>query len=402
MSPDVAASPPPKHADAVVIGGGCIGASIAFHLAVRGIGRVCLIEKEGLASAATGRSTGIIRVHYSHETMARMALRSLETFQHFDDVIGGEVGFQPCGWLLGVGSADAGALRMIVSMLRELGANTRELSPAELAEQEPGINLDGVAAVAFEPDCGYADPYLTTMAFAARARALGAAIVLSTTVTGIREDRGRVQGVETNQGYVAAPVVVNAAGDWAPALARLAGAELQVRTTSHPIYILRRAADDLSPRSIYTDFVNGVYFKPEPGPPLVLGLIGPPERAFSEPVSGFCQPWLDHEIIEDFARRSIGRFPSLAQAGYQGGYVATYDETPDQHFLLGALPPLEGMYVAAGFSGHGFKHCPVVGAMLAELIDTGACREFDIRMFRPTRFDEGDFVRGRYVYSAAA
>jgi len=402
MSAGATTSPACSYADAIVVGGGCIGASITYHLAARGIGRVCLIEKDGLAAGATGRSTGIIRVHYSHETVARMAVRSLETFRHFDDAIGGEVGFTSCGWFLGVGPADVSALRSIVGMLRGLGANTRELTALELEELEPGIDASGIAAVAYEPESGYADPYLTTTAFVRRARELGATVMLGTTVTGVRTRHGRVEGVETTQGYVAAPIVVNATGDWAPSLARLAGAELRVRITRHPICVLRRPPGVQVPQAVYTDFVNGVYFKPEPGLPLVLGLIGPPPSAVTASDPGFHQPWLDHETIAEFARRGIGRFPALAQAGHQRGYFATYDETPDQHFLLGAMPPVEGMYVAAGLSGHGFKHCPVIGAMLAELICTGTCKEFDVHMFRPTRFDEGDYIRGKYVYSAAA
>ncbi len=402
MLAGVPAFPACRSADAIVIGGGCIGASITYHLAARGIRRVSLIEKDGLATGATGRSTGIIRVHYSHETVARMAIRSLETFRHFDDVIGGDVGFTPCGWLLGVGRADVGALRSIVAMLRGLGASTRELTGSELEELEPGIDAAGIAAVAYEPESGYADPYLTTIAFVRRARELGATIMLGTTVTGLRIRNDHVEGVETTQGYVAAPIVVNAAGDWAPALARLAGTDLRVRITRHPICVLRRPPGVQVPRAVYTDFINGVYFKPEPGPPLVLGLIGPPQTAASELDPGFYQPRLDHETIAEFAQRATGRFPALAQAGHQGGYMATYDETPDQHFLLGAMPPIEGMYVAAGFSGHGFKHCPVIGAMLAELITTGACKEFDWHMFRPTRFVEGEYILGKYVYSAAA
>jgi len=199
-------------ADFVVVGGGCMGTSIAMHLARRKVGRVVLLERRTLGSGATGKSTANIRQHYPHPTLARMARNSLKRFQNFAELYGGDAGFVPCGYTNGVGPQDRPALEGIVAMNRSVGVNAHILEPDDLRRLFPGMDLRGVAAGAYEPDAGYADPAVTTMAFGAVARDAGASVREGVEVTGCRTASDRVVGVRTPAGEIAAGAVVLATG----------------------------------------------------------------------------------------------------------------------------------------------------------------------------------------------
>lgn len=210
-------------ADAVVIGGGVIGTSIAMHLALRGAGRVILLERGHLAGGASGLSGAMVREHYLHPVLVRMAMESSAVFQNFADAVGGDAGFRRTGRLLLFPEHDSAAVRANVEMNRNLGVNIDILSPPEAVDMIPNLDPTGIDICAYEPEAGYADPVATTYAYANRARAHGAQIITETTVTGLTVSRGRITGVETASGAVATPTVVVAPGSLTNRLAGLGG-----------------------------------------------------------------------------------------------------------------------------------------------------------------------------------
>ncbi|HEU5394753.1 MAG TPA: FAD-binding oxidoreductase, partial [Candidatus Methylomirabilis sp.] len=343
-------------ADVVVVGGGCIGASIVYHLARQGVRRALLLEKNQLASGSTGRSSAIIRQHYPFPAVARMARKSLGVFERFGEIIGGECGFVRTGYVAAVGPADADALAANVRMLQGVGIQTQLLTPRELQTLIPELEVGDLGRAAYEPDSGYADPHATTTAFAARARALGAEILQGITVRRIRQAAGRVTGVTTDAGEVGAPAVILATNAWTLALARSAGIEIPIRPLLHEVAILVRPAASRAGHPAMADFVQGAYFRPEGEDMTLVGDIPHDPTAVVDPDG--CPDRARPEAMARFARVASGRFPALAGAGYKRAYAAFYDVSPDNQLILDRLPGLEGGYLACGFSGRGFKPCP--------------------------------------------
>lgn len=384
-------------ADAVVIGGGCTGASIAFHLAERGVGRVVLLEKDALASGPTGRSTAIVRQHYSNEVTARMALESLRVFRQWGDRVGGTCGFVRTGFLVGVPEADRPALEGNVALQRAVGIDVRLVGVDDLRRLEPQLFTDDLAVAAYEPEAGYCDPVSTTTSLAEAARRRGARVVQGRAVTGIRRERGRVAAVETDAGPIATPVVVNAAGAWAHRVAALVGVELPIAPSRHPVCAFRRPADFGPAPMIYADFVHQFYMRPETGELCLVGSIDPADAAHLADPDGYNQG-VNLETITDFGTRAARRYPALERGVSRGGWAGIYDVTPDWHPVLDAVEAVPGCFVAAGFSGHGFKLCPAVGALMAGLIVEGR-RDGRVEFFRADRFRAGRLIRGKYEYS---
>jgi glycine/D-amino acid oxidase-like deaminating enzyme len=388
----------PPTAEAVVVGGGSTGASVAYHLARRGVA-VVLLERRFLASGPTGRSSAIVRQHYAYPVTARMAKLALDVFQRFDEVIGGACGFTRTGYLALVGPDDREALAGNVAMQAAVGVRTRIVGPAEIRQLVPQMAVDDLAAAAHEPDAGYADPAGTTAALARRARELGARIVEGTPVRRIVVAGGAVTGVETSGGSVATQTVVVAAGGWTPRLLAPLGVEVPITNTLHQIGVFERPADFGPPHPVCGDFVNQVYFRPEQGG---LTLVGSTKHTHDEVVDpdsylAAAEPgWL-----REFAERSVQRFPRLEAARSRGGWAGFYDTTPDFQFILDHAPGVAGLFVAAGFSGHGFKHSPILGDLVADLVLGTAPSDplIDLSFFALSRFAAGRLHRPRHAYA---
>ncbi len=390
-----------KTADAVIVGGGVMGTSIAYHLTQRGVRRVVLLEKNYLGSGSSGKSGAIIRTHYSTEITARMALKSLHTFTHFADLIGGHAGFVQTGMVIVAPAADAASLRHKVDVLTELGINNRLLSVEELRDLQPDLYTDDLNVAAYEPESGYADPAGTTFAFATAARAGGATIYQGTEVTGIQVAGGKIQGVQTAKGDISSPIIICAAGPWAKRVSTMVGLELPLRVTRHQILTIRRQAETDVRHPVYADFVHATYFRPEGDN---LTLVGSLEDA-EEP--GEVEPdhyneKVDFAFIESYSDRLCKRLPVMQGSFSQGGWAGLYTETPDAHPILDRFDDPQGFYVAVGFSGHGFKLSPTIGDMMAEFVTTGGSEEFDITRFRASRFAEGDLIGSNFGFSVLA
>lgn len=382
--------------DTVVIGGGIMGAATALELARRGV-RVAVVEKGALAAGSTGRSSAIVRQHYSNEVTARMARWGLDVFRDFGERVGGACGFVNAGFLVLVPAADEEGLRANVALQRNVGVRTEVISPEDVRDLLPGVDDTDLVAAAYEPDAGYADPHGTTTGLADAAKRLGATFFLGTEVTGVRFRSGRVVGVDTAAGPLDAAAVVNCAGPWGARVAALAGLDVPVRSCRAQVAVFGRPPHYRGPHPVVLDFAHASYFRPETGDLMLVGLIDPAEA--DDVVDPDEYP--DH-TVEGFdamvGERWVRRCPPMEAAELRRGYAGLYGVTPDWHPFIDEVPAGSGHVLCTGFSGHGFKLAPAVGLLTAQLV-TGEDPAFDPRMFRLSRYEEGEAVRGRYEYS---
>lgn len=382
--------------DAVLVGGGIMGCATAFELSRRGV-HVAVVEKGALASGSTGRSSAIVRQHYSNEVTARMARWGLDVFRDFEERVGGESGFVNAGFLVLVPAEDGEGLRENVALQRSVGIDTRVVSPEEIRELLPGAAASDLVAAAWEPSAGYADPHTTTSGFAAGAKREGARLFLNREVTGIRFAGGRVSGVDTSAGPMAAPSVVNCAGPWGARVAAMAELEVPVASCRAQVAVFGRPEGERGPHPVVLDFAHASYFRPETGDLMLVGLIDPSEA--DDVVDPDRYPEHTDDAFDlDVGARWIQRCPSMESAVRRRGYAGLYAITPDWHPIIDEAPAGSGHFLCTGFSGHGFKLGPAVGRLMAQLV-TGESPTFDPRMFRLARWAEGDPVRGKYEYS---
>jgi glycine/D-amino acid oxidase-like deaminating enzyme len=376
-----------RRPDVAVVGGGSTGTSIAFHLAARGLS-VELHERGTLASGPTGRSTAIVRQYYSHPLLVRMAVHGLGVFAHFDEAVGGTCGFARTGVLWAADEAGRPTLERNVRTALDEGADLELLSPDALAEVDPRITTDGIAVLCHEPTGGVCDPYLAAASYAEAAQRRGARVLEGSAVRAL--------------GDLAAGVVVVAAGPWSPGLLAPLGYELPIRPARAEVGRWRLppgfgpslpALADLSELDFY--FKAG-----EPGF-IEVGTLDPSHAG--RPIDpDACPEGAEAETLDGFRRALERRLPSAAGGHWRGAWSGVYDVTPDWHPAIGPVPGSDRVYVAAGFSGHGFKLAPAVGVALAELVCDGASRGFDLAPLDPGRFARGELLDPVYGHSVVA
>ena len=377
-------------ADVVIVGGGCMGCSVAWHLAQRGITNVVLIEREAqLAAGSTGKNAGGVRHQFSHAANIELSIESIAMIANFEAVVGTPVDFHQDGYLFLLSrTADVAAFLKNVELQKAHGVDVRWLSPKEAAALAPGLDVAGVKGATYCAADGVADPNGVTMGFARGAQARGIEIVRDTEVTGIRLEGNRVAEVRTSRGNVATPVVVNAAGPWAKSIGRLLGVDVPVEPERRHIFIASPPAggswDDppnagTVPRSklLVIDFETTFYFHREGGG-LLFGMGDPDER-----------PGFDITVRWDFLPKVIDvamrRLPALADAAVSHAWAGLYEMTPDHNPIIGPSGDVDGFFTIAGFSGHGFQHAPAAGRILADLI-AGRDPKFDLSAFAVDRF----------------
>lgn len=385
-------------ADVLIVGGGCIGASTAYHLARAGGVEVTLLERHGIGSGTTGASSAIVRQHYSIPTLALMAQRSLRVFQHFAEVVGGEVGFRQTGLLIGARAEDLAGLQESVAMQRSLGIETAMIDRQALHALEPRMVADDLMGACYEPEAGYADPVATTMAYARAARAAGAKLHTNTAVQELLVEDGAARGVRLADGtQLRAGTVIVAANIWSVPLLRAVGIDLPVRGTRHPCMLLQQPPDFGPQHAIVFDFTNGLYLKPEGASLTLAGTLDEAEADPADP--DHFQTIPSHDEAERFATRAARRFPALEYATLQSGYAGIYDVSEDWQPIIGPIPEIAGLYGALGFSGHGFKLCPVVGELVAAMVLGRETPGIDRDLFRADRFARGTLAPSRYAYN---
>jgi glycine/D-amino acid oxidase-like deaminating enzyme len=382
-------------ADVVILGAGVTGASIAFHLARRGAGRVVVLDKGELAHGGSGRSSALVRMHYSFPPEVQLARKSLEYFEHWPEIVGRPGDFRKTGFVRIVPEAERGRLEANVAMQRALGVDARVVTAGELREIAPAWRFDDGAAAAWEPGSGYGDGAGVAGDFLARAREMGVVFRPRTAVSAIRVEQGRVRGVEVDGGALDAPVVAAATGPWTRPLLAAAGVPLPIEPEYHEVAILKNPPGlaTIGPAGI--DSPCAVYYRAEPGGrTLVGGFYG---RRGADP-DDFPQT-ASTDGLESLAAAAARRIPALEDAGLARGITGIYDMSPDARPLLGEVPQASGLFVAAGFSGMGFKLSPAVGLVMSERILDGRATSIDITAFRPGRFAEGRPIKAEYEYA---
>jgi sarcosine oxidase subunit beta len=389
-----------RTAEVVVVGAGVMGASVAFHLSKRGVRQVLVLEKTGIAAGGTGKSAAFLRMHYTNEPEARMAIASFPVYQHWGDVVGGDCGFTSTGFVMTVLREDAEALRRNVAMLKRLGAKTEVLTAEELKAVAPALATGDLTCAAYEPESGYADPVATTRLFLEQAQALGACLEVGAEVVALRVRAGRIAGVETTQGPVDAPTVILLTGPWTPRLLHTAGSDLPITPRRAQVAAFARPAALAAGHPTVIDGALGSYFRStRDGLTLVgVGLWG--GKASADPDT--YDQANDPEFLPVARQRLARRLPAMGEAPYVRGHAGIYDMSPDTRAVLDGVPGVGGLFVAAGFSGTGFKKAPAVGACLSELIVEGRARTVDLRPFRWSRFAENDPIRGQDEYRLPA
>jgi sarcosine oxidase subunit beta len=371
-------------ADAVIIGGGCMGASVAFHLSRLGITNVVLIEREAqLGTASTGRNAGGVRHQFSQESNVRLSIESIRMFENFESIVGSPIDFHQDGYLFLLSSAaEVDAFRASRELQQRLGVSVDWLDPDRAAALIPGLVTDGVLAATFCARDGISDPNGVTMGFAAAAKRAGVEIRRGEEVIGIDRDARGISAVRTHTGTIHTRVVVNATGAWAAKIGAMAG-------VPPPIWPLRRHIFIAAPpstgwgvdaRTLVIDFASSFYFHRE-GAQMLFGMGDPSETpSFNQTVN-----W---QVLEQIAPVAARRFPALSDASISKAWAGLYEMTPDAMPIIGPAG-VDGLFAIAGFSGHGFQHSPAAGRILADVI-AGRDPQFDLSPFRYDRFESGE------------
>jgi sarcosine oxidase subunit beta len=380
-----------RTADVIVVGGGAVGASAAYHLAAAGAGRVLLLERaDRFAAGSTGACAGGFRVQFSSEINIRLSQASVPMIVGFTEEHGMPLDVSQDGYLFLVRDEEAWLGFVAAHELqRALGVDAELLAPAEAGALAPGVDLEGVVGAAYGPRDGIADPSGLTQGYATLARAAGAELELGVDVRAIVVRGDRVAGVSTPVGEIEAPVVVNATGPWAAALAATAGVTIPVEAVPRHVLVTGGFPGVPERRTLVIDAVSSFYFHRE-GSGVLMGMGSPNERP------GFDLTPDESFVAEELLPTALRVFPPLERAGIEHTWVGLYEMTPDRHPIIGEAP-VRGLFLANGFSGHGFQHAPVVGRLLAELVVEGRARTVDIASLSLDRFERGALVREGHV-----
>ena len=381
-----------------IVGGGLEGLSVAWALTRRGISDVVVLKRHTVGSGFTAKSSGIIRCHYGVPSIVAMAWRSLPVLEQAPEVLEADIGFHRCGYLVAVGENNVAPLIANVATQKALGIDVDVISP-EHAQQLPAMRVDDCAAFAFEPRGVYADGYQTAQAFGQAARRGGAQVRQGSPVAKITETGGRITGVTLAGGeHVAAASVVVAAGPWSPALVAPLGIDLPIRTQREQLMIVD-PGEPLGRVPVLSDLVSLQYLRGEHAD-LLLGNSDHHAPEWTDP-DGYYNT-LDDDYVVEAITKFGEHFPGLTNASLSSSYAGCYDVTPDYNPVI-AKAPIEGLYLFAGFSGHGYKISPAVGDLMADIICSGASTDPDIPAadFRFERFAEGELLLSPHPYAGA-
>jgi sarcosine oxidase subunit beta len=376
----------PSTAEIVIIGGGVMGASTLYHLAARGQRGVTLLEREEFFGlGATGRCAGGVRYQFATEINIRLSLQSLPMLERFKQEIGQEIDYRKCGYLFVLtNEQDVVAFQRHVELQHKMGVMTEWLSGDEVRQRLPFMCFEDAMAGTFYKEDGLVDPNSVVMGYISAAQKLGARAMNDVEVVGIMVEGGRVKGVMTNRGAIFAPIVVNAAGPWAGLVGKLAGVEIPITPVRRQWLTTTPLQEIPADFPFVIDFAQSLYFHRE-GEGLLIGMSNPNEPpSFNQNIDP------DWELIN--LEASIARLPILESAGLVAHVAGLYEVTPDAHPIFGATP-VEGFYVVAGFSGHGFMHGPIAGKLMAEIILDGHSKTVDVSMLDLKRFEEGRLIR---------
>jgi sarcosine oxidase subunit beta len=372
-------------ADVLVIGGGVIGASVAYHILEREPRRrVILLEREAQpGTGATARATGGVRHQFSTATNVRLTLLSYPYFTEDRDRFGRSVDFIAHGYLFVTVSPDIlGASARSVSLQQSLGVRSRLLAPAEMRSRVPQLKTDDLVGGSFCPDDGSADPHGLLHGFLGVARSRGLDVRTDEGVIGVDRSGKRVTGVRTARDAYSAPAVVNCAGPHADEVGRLAGIEIPSRPFKRQVMVTEPLPGFPETFPLVVDLDTGFYVHRQGAAAVLMGGTDKDRQ----PGHDTTVDWDALGAVLDAAAR---RVPALAEAKVMRAYAGVRDLTPDFHGVLDEALGLSGFYIACGFSGHGFMHAPAIGLLMAELILDGRARSLDVEPLSLDRFARG-------------
>lgn len=378
-----------ERADVVIVGGGIIGASIAYHLAQKGVRDVVVVERDRLGSGSTSRNAGGVRMQFSTEINVRLSLRSLPRLERFAEEMDVDPDFKQVGYLFLVTSdRDAVAFERSLELWKRLGVPAQRLDAGATHALFPEIRVDDVRFATFCAKDGHLDPTSLLNGYVARAREHGVRFREGEPVTAIDRENGRVVAVRTPAGEIACGTLVDAAGPWAREIGRLAGVDLPVTPLRRMIFVTDPVAGLDRDFPLTVEMATGFYFHRESGG-VLMGM--------ADPADG---PGADDSVNWDFlptiVERALERMPALEKANVKTGWAGFYEDTPDKHPILGPISGVPGFVSAAGFSGHGLMHAPAAGEAIAELIVDGRTT-LDISALSFDRFLRGDLIREHNV-----
>ena len=390
--------------DAIVIGGGVIGTSIACHLTRLGAGRVLLLERNQLGGGTTAQSSCIVRTHYSVRENVALAQASLAIFEDFPrclDDAEADCGLNRCGLMLIAPDGErATALRGTLAVQRGLGITAREIGADDARRIHPLLDFADGPVIGWEPGAGYGDAYMTLSAYARAARRHGATIREGVAVTGLVRDGARVTGVETAQGKISAGVVVSAQNMWSREIAQWTGIDVPLTLSRHAVITLEGSTPYTANLPVVMDWVprGGIYFRSYGRRQVLAGDTGDGEP-LAEPDIEQADVSLDY--VADVGEKLGRRMPAFADAGLAHSWTGVYDVTPDWNPVLGPLPGIDGLHVAFGFSGHGFKLSPMVGRLVAQSA-LGQAPDLPLAPYSIERFAGGRLLVGGYGASVVS
>jgi sarcosine oxidase subunit beta len=368
----------PSRASVVIIGGGVIGVSTAYHLAAAGVSDVVLVDKDALGSGSTCKAAGGVRAQFSDRINVELGLRGLETFTHFRDRFDQEIDLHQTGYLFLLDSPDSvAAFERNVTLQNDLGVPSRMISVAEAKRMSPLIDTEGLLAAVYSPTDGHCTPESVVLGYASAARRNGARLVTNCAATGIEMESDRIVAVTTEGGRIETDTVICATGAWSREVGGWAGVDLPVTPLRRQI-LVTEPVPGLAPDTPFTiDFATSFYFHGE-GKGLLLGMSDPAETP------GFkltrTDSWLPG-LGEAMARRA----PAITEVGISGGWAGLYEMTPDHNALIGEADGVGRFLYATGFSGHGFMMGPAVGEVMRDLY-LGLPPFIDVSGFHAGRF----------------
>ncbi len=376
----------PSTAQLVIIGGGIMGASAAYHLAAGGMQDVVLLEKEPFfGQGATGRCAGGVRYQFATEINIRLSMASLPMIERFKDEIGQEVIYRKCGYLFVLSQPqDILHFKQNLELQHRLGVGTEWLDSSEVRRRLPSMQFEDALGGTFNPKDGLVDPNSLVMGYVQAARRLGVKPFNNVQVASIEVEHNQVTGLETNQGKIKTSMILNAAGPWSAQVAALAGVDLPVQPLRRQIFTTTALPDLAADFPFVIDFAQSLYFHRE-AEGLLIGMSNPDEK-----------PGLDQSVDEQFEEYNLEcalqRAPFLEKAGRASHWAGLYEVTPDAHPIFGSTP-IPGFLVLSGFSGHGFMHGPISGKLMAEYILDGHFTTVDVSSLDLARFAEGRLIQ---------
>ena len=376
----------PKQAEVVIVGGGVMGASTAYHLALKGCRDIVLLERAPFfGTGATGKCAGGIRYQFSTEINVRLSQLSLPMFARFEEELGQPIDLRWCGYLfLLTNEQDISAFQPNVSMQNRLGVATEWLDSEEIRSRVPSLRADDILAGVYYGGDGLADPNSVVQGYINAARNLGVKAFTDMPVTDVELQSGKITRIVTPHGKISSPVLINAAGPWSALVSQMVGHSLPVIPVRRQMLTTTPLLEIENDFPFVIDFAQSLYFHLE-GEGILTGMSNPAQ-----------EPGFDERVDEEWEAvhmdAAIKRLPPLGKVGRLNAWAGLYEVTPDAHPIIGPISEIDGYFVVTGFSGHGFMHGPGAGLLMSEMVLEGKARSLDISALGWNRFSDKKLV----------